>query len=567
MFEDSVHRRSLTRRHALRMGAAAAATGLLTPRAATAASCRIPTFEVGLGDAAGWRTFDVMRAPRRFDMLGLRWASAGDDVRAEIRARPRDGGWTPWTRLHRLGDHGPDSGRGLEGTEPCWTDTADFFQVRVRGRARGLRVRFVRAKPTARLSRRAAARVGRASARPASSAQAGAPPIIARAAWGGDGCPPRTAPSLGTVQLAFVHHTVTANDYAPEDSAAIVLGICRYHRNSNGWNDLGYNFLVDKYGQIFEGRAGGIDQPVIGAQAQGYNSDSTGIAVLGDYTGGPPPSQALDALARLIGWKLSLHGVPVTGTVTLTSRGGSENRYPSGTAVTLQRVSGHRDGDRTSCPGDGLYAQLPALRQRAAAYATPVSAVSIRVARSSVRYPSPLALSGSVRFGDGASADRAPVQIQFQAAGAAWQVLATATADAAGAWSASVDTSTSGAVRAVFPGDASHPPMESAPLNVKVLPKLTCKLGAKRVATGSAVSVTGALGPTWPRRVVLVFERRVRGRWVRVQRKRINVRGGGFSSTVRPKQGGLHRVRIIAPGVTKTRTLRASGVTGGATAG
>ena len=83
--------------------------------------------------------------------------------------------------------------------------------------------------------------------------------VITRTEWGGDSVPPRADPEYGAVQLAFVHHTVTANDYAPEDSAAIVLGIARYHRNSNGWNDIGYNFLVDKYGQVFEGRAGGID--------------------------------------------------------------------------------------------------------------------------------------------------------------------------------------------------------------------------------------------------------------------------------------------------------------------
>ena len=84
-----------------------------------------------------------------------------------------------------------------------------------------------------------------------------------------------------------MHHTVTANDYGPEDSAGIVLAIARYHRNGHGWNDIGYNFLVDQYGQVFEGRAGGLEAAVVGAQAQGYNSVSTGIACLGTLTWSP----------------------------------------------------------------------------------------------------------------------------------------------------------------------------------------------------------------------------------------------------------------------------------------
>src|SRR5204862_2964680 len=143
--------------------------------------------------------------------------------------------------------------------------------------------------------------------------------------WGGDSVPPRQPPEFGEVRAAFVHHTVNANDYAPEDSAGIVLAIARYHRDHNKWNDIGYNFLVDKYGQVFEGRAGGIDQAVIGAQAQGYNSSSTGIATIGTFTSVALPEAALDALARLIGWKLSLHGVPTQGQVVLTSRGGASN--------------------------------------------------------------------------------------------------------------------------------------------------------------------------------------------------------------------------------------------------
>ncbi len=166
------------------------------------------------------------------------------------------------------------------------------------------------------------------------------------------------------MQVAFVHHTVSANDYGPQDSAGIVLAMAKYHRDTNGWNDLGYNFVVDKYGQIFEGRAGGIDQAVIGAQAQGYNSHSTGIANIGTFTDVGQSDVALDALARLIAWKLPLHGAPVTGQIVVTSGGGDLNRYKSGTPVTLERISGHRDGDATECPGTALYAQLPALRTR-----------------------------------------------------------------------------------------------------------------------------------------------------------------------------------------------------------
>ncbi len=122
--------------------------------------------------------------------------------------------------------------------------------------------------------------------------------------WGASQCPPRAAPEYGEVKVAYVHHTVNPNDYTREEAPAIVLGMCRYHRNSNGWNDIGYNFLVDRFGTIFEGRAGGIDQPVIGAQAQGYNAQSTGIANLGTFTSSGQTPEALDAMAALIRWKL-----------------------------------------------------------------------------------------------------------------------------------------------------------------------------------------------------------------------------------------------------------------------
>ena len=111
---------------------------------------------------------------------------------------------------------------------------------------------------------------------------------------------PRSAPQYGQVQAALIHHTVSANDYTQEEVPSIILSICRYHRNNNGWNDIGYNFLVDKFGTIWEGRAGGVDQAVVGAQAQGYNSQTTGIADIGNHQDVPADDTELNAIAALV---------------------------------------------------------------------------------------------------------------------------------------------------------------------------------------------------------------------------------------------------------------------------
>jgi hypothetical protein len=549
-----------TRRQALGLGLGAfTAAALRSP--ASALADRRAVFELDLAleplaaaAGAGWRTTRVLRAPRRFDLIGLRWAR-GSRAEAQVRARRRGGRWTEWAALHAMGDHGPDGARPVAGTDPAFVGAADEFQLRLRGNSRALRARFVRALPTATVARRVGERLRRRARASASRRQVSGPSVrvITRSEWGGDSVPPRGPAEFGTVEIAFVHHTVTTNAYYPEDSAGIVLGIARYHRDSNGWNDLGYNFLVDKYGQVFEGRAGGIDAPVIGAQAQGYNSASTGIAVLGTHSEVAGSEPALDALARLIGWKLTLHGVPVQGQVTVASAGGSSNRYPSGTPVTFERISGHRDGDATSCPGDVLYGQLADLRVRAARYASPLAALTMYTSKT-VRGVKPSEVGGELRFSDGSSPAGVPIDIEIQAGGSAWTYYTGAVAGADGSWITSVSLPYSARLRAVFPGD-SRPRMESAAIAVTVVPSL-------RIATSGrprrrrALKVTGTMSPATPR-VTVTFERRVGRRWRRVQRKRIAVTDGAFATIVRPPVAGRYRLSISGGGITRRRRFRA----------
>jgi hypothetical protein len=360
--------------------------------------------------------------------------------------------------------------------------------------------------------------------------------------------PPRSAPSYGVVQAAFVHHTVTVNEYGPQDSAAIVLGIAKYHRDTNGWNDVGYNFLVDKYGQVFEGRAGGVDQAVVGAHAQGYNAQSTSVAQLGTFTAQGITPQALEATARLLGWKLSLHGVPATGTVALRSGGGSLNRFPAGTPVTVNRICGHRDGDATSCPGDALYGQLPALRSRAAALAGPVAApdgqVTLAVAAPAVAYGQPASFAGLVIRPGGGAAAGIPVALQKRGRSGGWVTVAHATAGTDGSWAVAVPWRRSGQVRARA-GTAS-----SAVARVAVVASVKLRVPRRRrVAPGTLMRLSGRVQPSAPVRV-LVEIKGGDGRWRRVRVLRPRVRGTSFSVAARLRRPGLYRLtaRTAGPG-------------------
>jgi hypothetical protein len=316
----------------------------------------------------GWLTTGPLPTARAFDLAGLEW-DGPRPARAELRARSRAGRWSRWAPLATAGAHAPDAATAHT-SEPVWFGRAGALELRMAKRPRAARLHLVDSP-----ERGVAGAVAMAR---------GGPGIVPRQAWNARRLLPRAAPAFGQVAVGFVHHTDTANVYGPRESAAMVLAIGLYHRNVNGWNDIGYNFLVDRYGQIFEGRAGGIQRAVIGAHAQGYNSVSTGVANLGTFNSVAQSSAGIRALARLLAWKLTSHGAPVLGATTVTSAGGPDNRYANGRPVQLNRICGHRDGDSTDCPGNVLYGQLDGVRtlssQAAHAYSPAAPAARISVA-------------------------------------------------------------------------------------------------------------------------------------------------------------------------------------------
>ena len=284
-----------------------------------------------------------------FELVGAHWRGPG---LVKYRTRNLAGRWSAW-RTFSPEDALPDNGRERRATRgwriasPFWTGPSNAIQYRTVGRVSRLRAYFVRS-PRERLPLK---RVH----------LAGAPMVIDRAGWHADEAIRRAAPYYAdSVHFAIVHHTAGSNSYTRAQSASIVRAIELYHVQGNGWNDIGYNFLVDKYGQIFEGRYGGMTRPVIGAHSEGFNTGSVGVAVIGDYSSTSITPAARAALVSLLAWRLDLDHVDPSSSVVRVSAGNP--RYRAGTAVTLRAISAHRDVYPTSCPGASLYGQLSAIR-------------------------------------------------------------------------------------------------------------------------------------------------------------------------------------------------------------
>jgi hypothetical protein len=323
-----------------------------------------------------------------FSLVGVVWDDPRAELEARVQVRTRAVGGAQWSAWQDLttghADHGADhgaqearSGRTRGSTAPLWVGPSDAVEARVRADGaplpRGLRLDLVDpgAEPPrpraigggevpALTGARTPAETG--STRPYAAPR---PKIITRKQWGADErLKEKGHVYTKTIKAVFVHHSASGNGYSCSQSASLLRSIYRYHVKSSGWRDFGYNFAVDKCGKVYEGRAGGVAKPVLGAHTLGFNSNSMGIAVLGTYSRTTPPAAAVNAVARLSAWKLGLHGGNPKGSVTLTS--GGSNLYKKGRKARLNVISGHRDGFATECPGGRLYQKLGTVRAKAA---------------------------------------------------------------------------------------------------------------------------------------------------------------------------------------------------------
>lgn len=337
-----------------------AAVGTGSSKAATAAERA--TAAAGLEAPAGNRLLAYTKADTiaGFAMYGVTWDSESKavDLSVEIRTQT-DGVWSEWGELDTDLDGGPttaaedDSVR--DGTEPAWVGAASGIEVAVYGKGAvptGLAVSTIDPGPDP--APASGGVTGTAAKTDDTDDFMHTPRIITRRGWGadpslGDTC---WSPRIGkTFKAVVIHHTAGSNDYTRRESKALVRGIYAYHTQSRGWCDIGYNFLVDRFGQIFEGRAGGIRRAVRGAHAGDYNVDTTGISLMGNFDVEKPPAKMRTAVVRLTAWRLG------------TAYHGAYGK-PFVFDHRISRISGHRDVMATACPGRYVYDWLPILRAR-----------------------------------------------------------------------------------------------------------------------------------------------------------------------------------------------------------
>jgi len=293
-------------------------------------------------------------------VVGVTWQEGtGQGASVQYRSQ-QQGRWSAWSFVDADPEHGPDPGTAESknargGSDPVVLTDATAVQVRTLGDGT-----HAPAQPKLMV-----VDPGAAPTPPSASlASASRPVVYTRAQWGADERLRRAPPEYGAVKGAFVHHTVNANNYSSSQVPSIIRGIYAFHVLGRGWNDIGYNFLIDRFGRTWEGRFGGMDRSVIGAHTLDHNAYSFGASAIGNFDIAAVPSAVTSAFIRLIAWKAQVHQFNPAGISNISGD-------------ILHSVSGHRDAFSTSCPGRYLYAKLPASRSGAVSLVRGLPSLSI----------------------------------------------------------------------------------------------------------------------------------------------------------------------------------------------
>jgi hypothetical protein len=374
-----------------------------TERTAPPPSAATTAPPAGKSDAKRLVALSEPEPVRGYATVGVTWQHGVDYTEDQLAVQVRtqkSGTWSKWITAAYHDDHGPDGGSSEEearnerpGTDALVIGDVDSVQMRAETTSgiappdlklavidpgRGTLVKAGPAIDTSKLPAPPASDTKNASATvPASSdgtaATSGSeavqdsvslsamkvapkPYIYSRAQWGAnEKLRDQSAPSYGTVKAGFIHHTVNANSYTAAQVPSLLRGIYAYHTQSRGWRDIGYNYLVDRFGRIWEGRYGGVTRAVVGAHTLGYNEVSFAMSAIGNFDIAQPPQAVLNAYVNLFAWKLSLYNIRADAPKLWV-----KNRY-------LHAINGHRDVGQTACPGRYLYAKIPSIRNAAQA--------------------------------------------------------------------------------------------------------------------------------------------------------------------------------------------------------
>jgi len=345
-----------------------------------------------------------------FTLAGLTWVGPVS-IGTEFKVRVRESGvWSAWFKLEYgeyqgVGKDGTESTDTRVGSDPLLTGLADGVEVimentsgvvpsqmkvtlvnsQVTKQDRNLGQQSIRmaTTDTGMQSQAVAALVGAAVS--PQGALVARPRIVTRAEWGADETWRDPVPRVGTTLLAgIVHHTASTNNYTADQAPAQMRNLYAYFTKSLNYADMGYNFLVDKYGTIYEGRSGcavgavdcdSASVPVQGAHTAGLNLNTFGVSAIGNYDVLAPenPGAMVESIASLMAWKLAPYGLDPNATASIMSTDTSgSSKFSAGQTAITQVISAHRDVGKTVCPGRYLYPYMAEIRARATTLLAPV---------------------------------------------------------------------------------------------------------------------------------------------------------------------------------------------------